>query len=100
MVYQANDDESSYLEAQVKENKAETKGGLFSNIYRTVMGTHRKTHRKKITGVPNTLITENNSSSTLNNLGMSYLGNVVSLTNPKTDNIAEQVLTEQLMVFQ
>ena len=62
VVYQANDDEFSYLEAQVKENKAETLGGLFSNIYKTVMGTHRKTYRKKITGDPNTPVTENNSS--------------------------------------
>ena len=46
-----------------------------------------------------TPISENNSSNTLNNLGVSYLGNAVSPTNPKTDHIAEQVLTEQLMVL-
>ena len=59
------------------------------------MGTCRKTHRKKITGGPDTLVTENNSSNTLDNLGVSYLGNVVSLTKPKRDDIAEQILTEQ-----
>ena len=59
VVYKTNDDEFSYLEAQVKEDKAEIPGGLFSNIYRTVMGTCRKTHRKKITGVTNTPVTEN-----------------------------------------
>ena len=73
VVYQENDDKFSYLEAQVKENKAGTPGGLFSNIYRTVMGTHRKKSRKKITGVPNTPVTENNSSNTLDNLGTTYL---------------------------
>ena len=60
------------------------------------MGAHRKKHRKKIIGVPDTLVTENNSSNTLDKLSASYLGNVVSLTNPKTDNVAEQVLTEEL----
>ena len=92
VVYQANDDEFSYLEAWVKESKAETSGSLFANIYKTVMGTHRKTHSKKITGVPDTLVTENNSSNALDNLGASYLGNIIS----PTDNIAEQVLTELL----
>ena len=52
--------------------------------------------RKKITGVPDTTVTKNNSSNSLDNLGASYLGNIVNLTNPKTDNITEQVLTEQL----
>ena len=56
--------ELSYLGTQVKANKAEAQGGLFANIYRTVMGTHRRTHRKKITGVPKTPVTENNSSNT------------------------------------
>ena len=79
-----------------KKTRAEALGGLLSNIYRTVMGTHRKTHRNKITDAPDTLVTENNSSNTLDNLEASYLGNVVSLTNPKRDNIGEQVLTEQL----
>ena len=96
VVYQANDDEFSYLKAQVKENKAKTQGGLFSNIYRTVMDTCRETCRKKITGVPDTPVTENNSSNTLDNLGGSYLGNVLVWQTQKTDNIAEQALTEQL----
>ena len=96
VVYWANDDEFNYLEAQVKENNAETSGDLFSNIYKTIIGTHRKTCRKKITVIPNTQVTENNSSNTLDNLHALYLGNVVSPTNPKTNNIAEQVLTEQL----
>ena len=60
VVYWANDDEFGYVEAQVKENKAETLGGLFSNIYKTVMGRCRKTCIKKIAGVLNTLVTENN----------------------------------------
>ena len=96
MVYQANDDEFSYLEAQVKENKAEALEGLFRNIYKTVMGTHRKTCRKEVTCVPNSLVTENNSSNILDNICVSYLGNIVSPTNPKTDNLAEQVLPEKL----
>ena len=66
MVYWANDEEFSHLEAQVKENKAETLGGLFANIYKTVMGTW---HIKKITGFPDTPVSENNSSNTLDNLG-------------------------------
>ena len=95
VVYQANDDAFSYLEAQVKENKAETQGGLFSNIYKTIIDTHKKTSRKKITGVPDTPVTKNNSSNTLDTLGALYLGNIINPTNPKT-NIAEQVLTEKL----
>ena len=97
VVYQANNDEFSYLEGQVKEIKAENQGGLFSNIYKTVMGTCRKTHRKNITHVPARPITKNNSSNALDNLGAAYLDNIVNLTSPKTDNRAEQVLTEQLI---
>ena len=42
------------------------------------------------------MVTKNNSSNTLDNLGALYLGSIVNITNPKTDNIAEQVLTEQI----
>ena len=63
VVYQAKDVQFSYLQTQVHELKAEKQGGLFTNIYRTVMGNHRKTHRKKITGIPDTLVTENNSNN-------------------------------------
>ena len=52
VVYQVKDWEFSYLETQVQELKAEKQGGLFTNIYRTVMGNHRKTCQKKITGIP------------------------------------------------
>ena len=55
------------------------------------MGNHRKTCRKKITGIPDTLVTENNSSNVLDNLGASYLVNVVNLANSMNrDNVAEQ----------
>ena len=53
-------------------------------------------HRKKNTGIPDTLVNENNSSSILDNLGASYLGNVVSMTNSTNrDNVAEQLLREK-----
>ena len=60
VVYLAKDEEFSYLETQLREQKAGKLGGLFTNVYRTVMGNHRKTCRKKITGIPDTLVTENN----------------------------------------
>ena len=55
VVYQARDEEFSYLETHAQEQKAEKQGGLFTSIYRTVMGNCRKTCRKKITGIPDTL---------------------------------------------
>ena len=94
VVYQVKDEELSYLETQVQEQKGEKQEGLFTNIYRTVMGNHRKTCRKKITGIPDTPVSENNSSNTLDNLGASYLGNVVNLANSTNrDKVAEQLLT-------
>ena len=61
------------------------------------MGNCRKTCRKKITGIPDTPVTENNSSNTLDNLGSLYLGNIANLTNSTNrDNAAEQLLTEKL----
>ena len=45
------------------------------------MGNHRKTCRKKIKGISDTLVTENNSSNVLHNLGASYLGNIVNPAN-------------------
>ena len=54
VMHQAKDEEFSYLETQVQEQKAEKQGGLFTNFYRTVMGNCRKTCRKKITGSPDT----------------------------------------------
>ena len=61
------------------------------------MGNHKKTCRKKITGIPDTLVTENNSSNVLDNLGASYLGNAVNTGNSTNrKNIAEQLLTEKL----
>ena len=97
VVYQAKDEEFSYLETQIQEQKAEKQGGFFSNFYRTVMGNHRKTHKKKITSIPDTPVTENNSINVLDNFGASYLGNVVNPPNPTNrDNVAEQSLTEKL----
>ena len=61
------------------------------------MGNHRKTCRNKITGIPDTLVTENNSSNILDNLGAPYLGNVVNLVNSTNrDNAAEQLLSENI----
>ena len=61
------------------------------------MGNQRKTCRKKITGIPDTLVTVNNSNNVLDNLGASYSGNVVHLTNSTNrDNVAEQWLREKL----
>ena len=95
-MYQAKDEKFSYLETQVQEQKAD-KTGLFTNIYRMVMGNHRKTHTKNITGIPDTLVTANNSNNVLDNLGASYLGNIVHQANSTNkDNIAEQLLTEKL----
>ena len=68
-VYKAKDEELSYLETQVREQKTEKQGVFFINIYRTVMGNHRKTHRKTNTGIPDTPFTENSSSNVLDNLG-------------------------------
>ena len=42
----------------------------------------RETCRKKITSIPDTLVTENNSSNVLDNLGDSYLSKVVNPANP------------------
>ena len=38
VVYQVKDEEFSYLETQVQEQKEEEQGDLFAKIYRTVMG--------------------------------------------------------------
>ena len=81
VVYQAKDEDLGYLETQDQEQKAEKQGGLFTNTYRTVIGNGRKTLRKKITGIPDTLVTENNSNNVLDNIDASYLGNVVHLAN-------------------
>ena len=76
-----------------KNKKAEKQGSLFTNIYKTVMGNYRKTHRKKITGIPDTLATENNSSNVLDNLGASYLGKVANPANSiNRNNVAKQLL--------
>ena len=42
VMHQAKDKEFSYLETQVKEQKAVKQGGLFTKSYRTVMGDCRK----------------------------------------------------------
>ena len=97
VVYQVKDEEFSYPETQVREQNIDKWGGLFTNIYRTVMGNHRKTHRKKITGIPDTPVTENNSNKALDNLGASYLDNIINLANSTNrGNVAEQLLTEKL----
>ena len=52
---------------------------------------------RKITGIPDTLVTENNQSNVLDNLGASYLGNIVNPANSTNrDNVVEQLLTEKL----
>ena len=97
VVYQAKDEDFSYLETQVQEQKAEKQGGLFTGIYRKVMGNCRKTHRKENYNIPDTLVTENNLNNILENLGASYFGNTVHLANSTNrDNIAELLLTEKL----
>ena len=96
VVYQAKDEEFSYLGTQVQRQKAEKQGAFFTNIYRTVMGNHSKICRKKITGIPDILVTENNSDNVLHNLGASHLDNIFHLANSRNiDNIAEQLLTDK-----
>ena len=69
---------------------------MVTNINRTVIGNHRETHRKKITGISNIPVIENNSSNVLDTLGASYLGNVVNLASSiSKDNVAEQLVTEK-----
>ena len=71
VVYQEKDKEFSYLETQVREQNAEKQAGLFIDICRTVMDNCIKTHRKKTTSIPDTLVTEDNSRNVLENLGAS-----------------------------
>ena len=62
-----------------------------------VVGNSRVHLQKKIMGIPDTLVTENNSSSVLDNLGALYLGNIGNLAkSTNRDDVAEQLLTEKL----
>ena len=57
MVYQADDKYLKFLDQQIKELHMEKRQGFITSMFRVLTGSRHKTKRKKVTGIPPTLVT-------------------------------------------
>ena len=97
VIYQANDEDFNFFEAQVRDLDAKRNQSIITHILRTFTGTRCKTRRRQDTSIPPMLITLGAASPTIITSMTATPGMPVTTTCPVQEALAA-VLNTQAMV--